>query len=971
MADLLERLAGALGSRYNIEREIGHGGMATVYRARDLRLGRVVAIKVLHPDLAAAVAADRFLREIRIAAQLQHPHILTLIDSGEVDDLLYYVMPFVEGDSLRDRHARAAAQLPVSDVTRLLRDVVDALAYAHRQGVVHRDIKPDNVLIADRHALVVDFGVAKAMTDATATHHLTSVGVSLGTPTYMAPEQAAADPEADHRVDIYAVGVLAYELLAGCTPFTGPPQVVLAAQISATPEPLGKRRPGLPAALTQIVMRCLEKDPSARFQTAEELLAELEALATPSKGTQSAIRAMVATRAGRRRLAILAAVALVLLTAGTWTLTARSRRAGWVRDVAIPEIRRLVDIAGRPDSAWMLATRAAAIAPNDSVLNSLWPSFTSKVVIRTEPEGATVHRTWYRDSTAWELAGTTPTDSTRVPQGVSRYRIEKPGYRTVLRAGMPTALSVGPIVLDRTDAPHPEMVRVPGGARILAGVIGLDHEEPVALDEFLMDRQEVTNEQYKAFVDAGGYSKRGYWEYTLVRHGRPLSWNAAMVVFKDRTGRPGPATWEAGAPPQGQESVPVSGVSWYEAAAYAKFAGKELPTVFHWAHAAGIRLSQFVVPGSNFGTRGPAKPSTFAGMSPYGTFDMAGNVREWCANAVGAKRYILGGGWSDEEYQFTDAYAQDPFDRSTINGIRLMKPLKEDPKAALAMRPLAAAERDFSKERPIAEVLFHTYRQMYDYDRTDLAARVESRDTTPADWIVERVSYAAAYGGERVPANLYLPKRRRGPYQVVVFFPGSSALLQRSSSAINTRSFDFFIKSGRAVVHPIYKSTYERGDSITSDYANETNYYRDHVLMWAKDLRRTIDYLGTRPDIDTSKVAYYGVSWGGYLGGIMPAVEPRIRAAVLYVAGLERERGKPEVEPINFLPRIRIPVLMLNGRYDHFFPIESSQKPFFRLLGTAPERKRYIVYDGGHNVPRERLITESLDWLDKYLGLVR
>jgi len=205
--DDLSRLKAALESHYEIERELGHGGMATVYLARDIKHGRVVAIKVLRRELTAAVGAERFHREISIAAQLRHPHILTLIDSGEADGLLYYVMPFVEGESLRSRLGRAGA-LPISEATRILREVVDALVHAHKHGMIHRDIKPDNVMIEDRHALVLDFGVAKAMSSAASGHNLTTVGVALGTPAYMAPEQATGETDVDQRADIYAAGLL-------------------------------------------------------------------------------------------------------------------------------------------------------------------------------------------------------------------------------------------------------------------------------------------------------------------------------------------------------------------------------------------------------------------------------------------------------------------------------------------------------------------------------------------------------------------------------------------------------------------------------------------------------------------------------------------------------------------------------------------------------------------------------------------
>jgi len=322
----IDRVSGALADRYSVMREIGRGGMATVYLAEDLRHHRKVAIKVLKDDVSASVGAPRFLREIEIAAQLQHPHILPLLDSGQVNGLLYYVMPFVEGQSLRTRLAREG-ELPIGDAVRIMMDVADALAYAHSRGVVHRDIKPDNIMLTGRHAVVADFGVARAVSQATDSSTLTSLGVALGTPAYMAPEQAVADPHIDQRADIYALGVVAYELLAGRTPFTSPsPQQMLAAQVTEKPDPPSRHRPGLSPALEQAVMRCLEKRAADRFQTADDLLAVLEPIATPSGGTAPTAARIpsVATpvRSSRKPLLVMAgAAALIVVAITAWQLT--------------------------------------------------------------------------------------------------------------------------------------------------------------------------------------------------------------------------------------------------------------------------------------------------------------------------------------------------------------------------------------------------------------------------------------------------------------------------------------------------------------------------------------------------------------------------------------------------------------------------------------------------------------------------
>src|SRR5262245_13165508 len=295
--------------------------MAMVYLAQDVRHHRQVAIKVLRPELAALLGTERFLREIDIAARLSHPHIMPLHDSGDAAGLLFYVMPYVEGESLRDRVARTGA-LPVSEAVRLLRDAIDALAYAHEHNVVHRDIKPDNVMIATRHAMVTDFGIAKAISDAAGQATLTTAGVSIGTPAYMAPEQCTAEPHIDHRADLYAFGVMAYEIIAGHLPFTGTTaQAILAAHLTEAPVPLHEVRPDVPAALSKVVMRCLEKQPADRWSSATEILGQLEALATPTVAVTLPPPGRTRTRT---RVAV-GVVALIAVAAGGLALRHNAR----------------------------------------------------------------------------------------------------------------------------------------------------------------------------------------------------------------------------------------------------------------------------------------------------------------------------------------------------------------------------------------------------------------------------------------------------------------------------------------------------------------------------------------------------------------------------------------------------------------------------------------------------------------------
>jgi serine/threonine-protein kinase len=327
MTHFAEHLQAALGASYQVDRELTGGGMSRVYVATDRSLGRQVVVKVLPPELAAGVNRERFRREIQVAAQLQHPHIVPLLSAGEEGDLLWYTMPFIEGESLRtalERHK----PFSVREVIRILHDVVDALAFAHQRGVVHRDIKPANILMQGAHALVTDFGVAKALSASLPMSGFTSGGIAIGTPAYMAPEQLAGDADADQRMDIYAVGLLAYELCTGSSPFASPsPRETLAAQLTRDPAPLYEVAADVPRSLSDLVMRCLEKDPNDRPQSADLVLQELDAMTMPLGMTPQG-GGVEARRRKSHWLSVAAVAILFAVLAGVGYVVKRSRAVG-------------------------------------------------------------------------------------------------------------------------------------------------------------------------------------------------------------------------------------------------------------------------------------------------------------------------------------------------------------------------------------------------------------------------------------------------------------------------------------------------------------------------------------------------------------------------------------------------------------------------------------------------------------------
>lgn len=647
------------------------------------------------------------------------------------------------------------------------------------------------------------------------------------------------------------------------------------------------------------------------------------------------------------------------------------------RNKLLPQIQRLVNETFRPPTeAFDLAVEAEKYIPDDSALINLWPTVATTISIKTEPGGAEIFwKDYNKPGYEWRSAGITPLKDARFSRSYLRMEIRKKGYQTIEYAGPWTYGRLGPDIdtlkLDITGSIPENMVRIPKKVTDMY-IVGLEQYGGKEVPEFLIDKYEVTNKQYKTFMDAGGYTTKSFWKHPFYENGKEIGMESALAKFIDRTGRQGPANWEAGAYPDRQQNYPVTGISWYEAEAYATYAHKKLPTVFHWSVVAATSRTEFIVPLSNFNGKSAVETGSLPGYSTFGIYDLAGNAREWCYNETSnsGNRFILGGGWNDPTYSFNDGYSQPPSDRSSTNGFRCIKELEDNSSQDSLSLPLAMAFRDYRKEKPVDNKTFEIFLRQYAYDKIPLNAKIDST-IDGESWTAERISFDAGYNSERMQAYLYLPKNFKKPYQVILFYPGSGDLYSKKfDPQVAVSRIDFILKSGRALVMPIYKSTHERHDALVSDLQEPTVFYKDHVIMWRKDIGRTLDYLETRNDIQKNKTGYLGWSWGGFMGGIMPAVENRIKAVVLNVGGMEMHKALPEADQINFLPRVTQPVLMLNGRHDMFFPVETSQKPMFDLLGTPIENKRMIIYDSGHLVPRTDFVKESLLWFDKYLGEV-
>jgi serine/threonine protein kinase/pimeloyl-ACP methyl ester carboxylesterase len=965
--------AGTQVGHFRIESEIGRGGMGVVYLAQDTTLGRSVAIKSLPAEVMEdPKVRSRFLQEAKLLASLNHPNIAAIHEElEETEGAVYLVLEYVPGQTLGERIPEGGFTL--KETLSIACEIADAVSYAHDKGVIHRDLKPGNIKITPEGRIkVLDLGVAKMIgAPSSAVVTITVPGQVVGTPGYMSPEQARGDT-ADHRTDIWSFGCILFEMLAGTCPFPGRTASEALASILKT-EPDWDALPAeVGADVREIIRRCLEKDPAQRYQSVNALCEDLHTskeilTAPPSKPID--LKALLKLLK-RPKAEVLIALLLLVTCLTAYGVIRHVKNARWAIS-AIPDIIRLIE-TDQYLLAFQLAKKVEKYIPNNSTLQELWPEMAKEFSIVTNPPGAEIYFRNYKDVNRAPLyLGKSPLREKWFPHGVFRWEIRKAGFdtRECILSTFPNDSSKLEITLLEQGL-YPEMVLVKWND---------DKDSEV---NYVIDKYEVTNKQYKEFVDHGGYQKSEYWKQRFTdENGQQLTFKEAMDRFRDQTNLNAPATWEGGTYPEGQDDHPVGGVSWYEAAAYAEFIGKMLPPLDLWNQVAAAEWALVVLDYSNFGGE-LTRVGHSGGISPYGAYDMAGNVREWVWNApddTQRTRYIRGGACNDADYMFTRWDIQSTWKRYAENGFRCVQLLtdgNEPPEELFSPKGVPSWIRteyptDFVK-RPEGEI--RTWVEGFAYDRSDLKATVVSKEERRY-WRKEKVIFNAAYDSDKIIANLFIPKNTEPPYQPILYFPGTGAQQRSSSDNLkDTELIDFIIKSGRAVLYPVYKGTYER--QFRQDPPNPYSQpaaYREWMQQLAADVGRSIDYLAERRDMDMEKLTYYGLSWGAYKGPIFMRVEQkRIKYGMLFGGGLFSVNiWRPQVDNINYCGHVKAPVLMINGLQDALFPIETSARAMYDLLGS--QDKLFLTYDGGHSLwglISPKIKGDVLKWMDEHLGPV-
>ena len=658
--------------------------------------------------------------------------------------------------------------------------------------------------------------------------------------------------------------------------------------------------------------------------------------------------------------------------------------------------------------AFDLAIAVSKYLPNEPSISQLMPVISDELSVSTDPPGAQIYLKRFSPDASGnfpprQFVGNTPISRLSIARGAYLVDIEKNGYAPVRRtisselsrAVIPTGMrqrsliSIEQKLIGASKVPG-RMVFVLGGPYKLISY-GRPTEAILQLDDYFIDRFEVSNREYKEFINAGGYLKKEYWKYRFIKGGKSLTWEEAMQQFRDRTGLPGPRSWAGQDYPEGKGEYPVTDVSWYEAAAYAAFRGKQLPTVFQWEKASRIgmpatypillvatpRPDQFggVLPWglegeggielrANFNSRGTVPVDRFDfGASPSGAYNMAGNVSEWLVNEKGDGFLTAGGSWGDPPYTF-GYYGEFPglysSDKLGFRCARVSRPANGDQGA------MRLGNETVPTYTATGDASFRAWLSHYRYDKTPLNAKVEEVAENEG-WQREKITYAGANDG-RAMAYLYLPKNVKPPFQVIHYIPGSSAFRSFTIPQYEELILSPHIKAGRAVFVVVLEGYVERKWPPGYESPDMSSVkFRAQVVSWVTDLRRGLDYLETRNDVAMDKVAFWNKSQVIYI--VVPAVETRYRSVILESDGVTPRwlNCIPEANPVYFAPHIRAPKVMISGRYDEVWPFKSASEPLYKLLS---EPKRFEVFNGGHSVPLEISVPIVNAWLDKTLGPV-
>tara|TARA_B100001057_G_scaffold501239_1_gene622341 strand:+ start:6020 stop:8266 length:2247 start_codon:yes stop_codon:yes gene_type:complete len=608
--------------------------------------------------------------------------------------------------------------------------------------------------------------------------------------------------------------------------------------------------------------------------------------------------------------------------------------------------------------------------PENELLNFYLNKVSYKINIETDIDSVSVEIKYANDST-WIEKGFLPIDSIRVPLLKTNDYQLKLIYKSFKYIANPE--ESGFISIKGIDKTPKEYVFRPAKKNKEIWFPGIYLGDKNSWKGYSISKTEVSNSEYKKFLDDNGYKKPRYWDFPIEIDGQIYEFENTVKIFKDKFGQFGPANWSYGKFPENQENFPVTGISWFEARAYAKYSGMNLPNIFQWldsAQLAGFEL--FTLPNtenSNLNSNFLREVDDERGVNYYGLKNISGNVKEWTTNPHGDNRFaILGGAYFDKSYSFSSFYSLSPFDRSNGNGIRLVSSEKNE---FLDEKIIEYEKRNILDENDVSDEVFEVYKDQFNYPYSIPIVKEKQISGYDENYIIEKFEIETVYNNDE-PLHGYIiySKKTEGLIKPIIVFPTAGGIFKNSDSEMLKEAImdkKHLLEEGYGLVMPVYYSTFSRKKIINTWWANESEEYKETIIKIGKDFKRSIDYLETRNDIDIENLSYLGYSWGSITSNILLAIEKRVKTAFLAAGGIQLPKSKKEISPSIFVRRIDIPIMQVYGKADGFFRYEDSFIPWKKLIGTDPKNLHIIELDKvGHGIPKDIVIKNHLSFLKKY-----
>ena len=634
----------------------------------------------------------------------------------------------------------------------------------------------------------------------------------------------------------------------------------------------------------------------------------------------------------------------------------------------IPEIIELYD-SGKIGKAFLKSKALFEEYPSNEIIENYYKKSSRYAYLKTDTSGVDVSVQYAEDS-IYNYIGQTPIDSFLVPNTWPSHKL-KLTYNNV------------DFVKEWSDNHNyrfpDKTIFVPDGHKVILGsdpwmfLQGVNFED-IKLNSFSISNNEVSNKEYQKFVDSDGYENQRYWDFPLQVGDKIYDFNSSIKLFVDKYGKLGPSNWSYGKYPTGLGNHPVTGISWFEARAFARFSNLSLPNIYQWLYASGIPDNWSVVDlsvtrGSNYNSTQTREVDNKNG-SYNGLNNIGGNVKEWTLNPNGDnkdKYSILGGSFKEAPYTFNNYYSKSPFDRSIGNGIRLSKNLTKN-QSKLDNDVIPEFQRDFDKIDDVSDEVFEVYKSQFEYNEP-LVAKTINLDNFQEGYTAQKFEIETAYeSDEKLHGYIVFSNKFKGKYDPVIVYPNAGSIGNNTDSDFPGFSgLKHLVDEGYAIIHPIYYNTFSREKTINTFWANESEDYKNTIIKIGKDYKKSLDYIESRNDFNFDSMSYFGYSWGSTTSNYLLAIDDRIKSAVLCVGGLMIQKSKKEIEAHYYVRRIKTPILHIVGKEDGIFGYEENYKPWKKLIGTSSEKLKTIELENvGHGLPWDTIIKHQSDWIKRH-----